>query len=781
MSSISSNSHTSTWDSQFGRSRNLQLCTVFAVDKNRKLLLTNEEYKDKQGEYEGGIDVVSLDVTNNLKTQWCDLSVKPDLVVSKMHNALGSIEDEVHSTSMHHYDGLAQSDQSSEFKKLNIIPIECEYVLHDRYKMAEFLKRIARVVNLVGNTEAIGCSTPQWLTYSKSNPAKSSDLPPFPIVVKPKSTAIKMMGVVFDVNGLKNFCDKSECNDFSLEQYIPHSGVVYKIYVIARHIFVGSRPSLPDIGTPTPQVLSEFATEIKGEYISGSESEGLGYVTFLSNVITNRAGNIEAKRITDPDLNLPDLHAAIVDTFRMAIELEWNIELFGFDVLVDKDNQTHYVVDCNALPGYKGVPNFLGHMNKLFIRHGIRKGLQEDIARVNRDDDAIRSFCIEKMAAWKEGGVKVEDLMVRRLVDSRIFQVKCRKDARRDLAVRKTLVAFYNWEKPRRIIHDEINFIGNVAQGLFDAGLGPDQYCDIHAKYYGCDRYLGRLEEWVEGMTLLKALKKPTTQRGKMFSCLGTSIARFHKAIENEQFKKDVLDHHFQKLEGVPLCYSLLEIWRRCSIISVEKSELKNSPMWGGFCGEFMETATTFEEVKKQVHVKLRSKYSMKTVYSHFDVNLSNAIVDNNCDPSKVTLIDIEWSGPSLAVYDFAKLISSLELQIERQEIDITMETVKEMLTNVVEAYLCEIGAFEGASEEERGAEVSDFLSDCWAFVPIACILNVYSNLIHASFDGQLTDISENRVLGKRGENFNWLRHASDHYAGFKKHFTKLNTMPRNG
>ena len=756
------------WKSQFGRDRALRLCTCFAVDRNRKLMLL-QKYKDGDAEnLEGRVDVLTLDVQHSLLEQWEKMDPKPDVIVSKLHKALGSRGEEVHDTTMRRYDEL-MSKHKSEFDELNIIPIESEHCLVDRYNMVALLRKIATMVHKANS--GVACAVPSWLNYSRSTPADPSDLPPFPIVVKPKSTAIKKMGLVFDIAGLKHFCDNSGCEHYSLEQYIPHSGVVYKIYVIARHIFVGGRPSLPDIDTPDPEELDRFAVEIKGEHVNEKDTGGKGYIIFYSDVITNREGAIACKRIHDPELGAAHLDPTTVDTFRMAIELEWNIELFGFDVLVDKNNKTHYVVDCNVLPGYKGTPDFLGHMNKLFIRHGISRGLKLDIAKLNEDDMAVKSFCAEKIESWRTGLVKAEDLCVTRLVDKRVFKVKLSKENRKDQTdCRKVLMAFYSWEKPRRIIHDEINFIGNVSQGLQEAGVGPKQFCVIKARYYGCDRHLGRIEEWISGATLLKSLKNPKTNIPAVFRCLGSSIARFHQTMENEQFKKNVVDHHFGKLNGEPLCYTLLEIWRRYSIIVIEKSKLSSHEIWSKFYHSVIETSTTIEDVKKKVHDKLKSKYSTKIVYTHFDVNLSNAIVDDSVNPTKVTLIDIEWSGPSLAVYDFAKLISSLELQIQRNEINITMETAKDVIANVAEAYLNEIGAFKGLSEEGKKSELSDFISDCWSFVPIACIINVYSNLIHASFDKQLANITSSLELGTRGDKFNWLRHARDHNEVFTKY-----------
>eukprot|EP01059_Diplonema_ambulator_P030966 TRINITY_DN5535_c0_g1_i1.p1 TRINITY_DN5535_c0_g1~~TRINITY_DN5535_c0_g1_i1.p1 ORF type:complete len:768 (+),score=337.74 TRINITY_DN5535_c0_g1_i1:97-2400(+) len=755
----------------FGRNRMLQLATCFAVDKNRKLMLS-QEYKDKEEELEGQVNVVSLDLRENVVRQLDEMETKPDIILSKLHKALGSRGEELHDTCLANYGELMQSKYGSEFKKINLVPLACEEILVDRYNMVQFLRRMACVVNVVQNNGS-KCASPQWASCVKGTPLPQ-DLPPFPVVVKPKSTAVKQMGLVFNKEGLEAFVAAAPCDEFSLEQYVPHSGMVYKIYVIAQHMFVGGRPSLPDVESSDPETLRAYAKVIKGEYIEyETDAACKGYVVFYSDVITNREGTVDCKRLTEYVKEDSSLDFNTVNIFKLAVELEWNVELFGFDVLVDKNDNTHYVVDANVLPGYKGVDKYLSHMNKLFIRHGIRHGLKQDIALLNRNDHALKSYCIEKLPSWKSSGVQPEDLQVRRLVDSRIFQVKFHKGVRTDFELRKALVTFYNWEKPRRIIHDEINFIGNVAKGLFKAGLGPVQYYDINASYYGCERYLGRIEQWVSGMTLFKALKKKNTNVEKMFSCLGDSIARFHNVIRNKEFKETIVDFHFQKLDGLPLCFTLLEVWRRCALISTEKSKLRDHPMWQGFYKELLKRKD-IELVKKVVLGKVRSKLSTEMVFSHFDVNLANAIVNNNADPSLVTLIDIEWAGPSLAVYDFAKLISSLEIQIQRQEVNLTLDQIPDLIRIVASAYLQRMGVLDNATDEQKESQITDFVSDCYAFVPIACILNVYSNLIHASFDGQLEDIPSHTELGKRGDYFNWIRHAADHFSAFKKYYERL-------
>eukprot|EP00659_Diplonema_papillatum_P012547 gene12547-19424_t len=384
----------------FGRTRNLQLYTLFAFDKNRQIML--QAYKEGQEEkkLEGKVDVISLDVQKDLCEQWEARPSLPDVIVSKLHKALGSAGDPVHDACLKHYDEL-MAKHKEEFEARNLIPIACELQLSSREKMTSFLQRIASVTSLI-NANSTPCSAPQWCMFDRRTP-DSSALPPFPVVVKPKSTHGKRMGLVFDLPGLISLTRSEEYpnDEFSIEQYVPHNGVVYKVYVIAQHIFVGKRPSLPNANSPTAESLKAFAAEVKGEYVAvsppaagaqeanGVHCESPGYVVFYSDVLTNREGTVRCQRLQESKKPCIDesLDPSVVTVIKLAIEHEWDLEMFGFDVLVHKDTRKHFVVDCNVFPGYKGVDDYLVHMNKLFIRHGIRRGLKEDVARLNSNDD----------------------------------------------------------------------------------------------------------------------------------------------------------------------------------------------------------------------------------------------------------------------------------------------------------------------------------------------------------------------------------------------------------
>ena len=76
---------------------------------------------------------------------------------------------------------------------------------------------------------------------------------------------------------------------------------------------------------------------------------------------------------------------------------------------------------------------------------------------------------------------------------------------------------------------------------------------------------------------------------------------------------------------------------------------------------------------------KLRCAYSLKTVFSHFDLTPNNVLVApkssltagkihdfSTLTPAdmRVDLVDFEWSGPCAAVYDFAKFYLSTQMSV---------------------------------------------------------------------------------------------------------------------
>jgi hypothetical protein len=118
-----------------------------------------------------------------------------------------------------------------------------------------------------------------------------------------------------------------------------------------------------------------------------------------------------------------------------------------------------------------------------------------------------------------------------------------------------------------------------------------------------------------------------------------------------------------------------------------------------------------------------------------------------------------------VAVYDFAKFVTSSSLMILRQTTSMTEAGLQSAVRLMAESYLMMMRQRGGQSDSESSVfSVDAFVSDIWTFVPIVALSNCFSNLIHASKEGQLSmDIDEDEKLTHKEGTFNWLRHARDH------------------
>eukprot|EP01064_Diplonema_japonicum_P033078 TRINITY_DN6438_c2_g1_i2.p1 TRINITY_DN6438_c2_g1~~TRINITY_DN6438_c2_g1_i2.p1 ORF type:complete len:713 (+),score=182.75 TRINITY_DN6438_c2_g1_i2:51-2189(+) len=680
---------------QLGRNRKLQVATCFAVDRNGKLLnMTKDDLADR-------VEIVTLNAKEDLHKQIARLEVKPDVILSKMHKALGSADEESKKC-IDNYNALLESDYGETFKRINMMPLECEKVLVDRYSMVGFLKRVTSVV-VKANAHGCACDFPKWLSCVKGEAIPDHALPPFPIVVKPKSTAIKQMGVVFNKDGLYSFMKASEGTHFSLEQYVPHSGTVYKIYVVGKHIFVGCRPSLPDFD-PSLASLQKTAHEIQGtctEYTTTEECSA--YITFCSNIITNRIGKVDCKTLYDHAMQESGdlLEFETVSYVREAIQSEWGIDLFGFDVLVDKNTKEHYIVDINVLPGYKGVDRFLYHINKLFLAQGEKHAVSADVAQL-RQPDVLRQYCVDNLPQWRD--VAPATLDVACLYGTPAVKISHGTDT--------VLATFYDPHQPERRIHDEKSFLHNISKALDAAGVTPLLHT-VEAGYFGRGNHLGCFSTCLSDSRTLAELLGSTGDREKAFSALGRALYKFHSVIENEGFQEGARNHHFEGMGGVPECFMLLETWRRKCLM--KGARVVETAGWREVV-EVLE-GKDVETAKKVVLREVKSKHSTQVVLGHCDLTFEKVLV--KMDDTEAALLSPGFCGPDLVVCDFARVYTRLMLVCAESEADI-------LLRAAVTAY------FSSKSPQEpiETADIDVFVSDCKAFIPIVSILGMYKALL---------------------------------------------------
>ena len=133
------------------------------------------------------------------------------------------------------------------------------------------------------------------------------------------------MRIIFNVNQLDGLFP-------FIQQFINHSGIVYKVYVVGDNWVVLPRPSVPTFSGESQEVYSYDTLWMAKSFPATEESLHEAYLS----------------RVNSEYIKL------LVESLKMRTKLG----LFGFDVLVEEDTFVHYVIDVNYFPGYHEVPQF---------------------------------------------------------------------------------------------------------------------------------------------------------------------------------------------------------------------------------------------------------------------------------------------------------------------------------------------------------------------------------------------------------------------------------------
>lgn len=163
------------------------------------------------------------------------------------------------------------------------------------------------------------------------------------------------------------------------QQFVAHSGVIHKVYVLGAHVFVQQRPSirLPERGDEAGVVC--FASQhVPTEFDAAAwrafnERVGLG----AAPVWRDAAQVAHEGGVTSESMG----------SLAAQLRAQLGLDLFGFDVVVEEHTARLFLVDINYFPSYKGVPDFPA-LFKAWI-----KGAHRDfVARGLRSDPFVYVF-----------------------------------------------------------------------------------------------------------------------------------------------------------------------------------------------------------------------------------------------------------------------------------------------------------------------------------------------------------------------------------------------------
>jgi len=139
----------------------------------------------------------------------------------------------------------------------------------------------------------------------------------------------------------------NENEEYIIQQFINHDGILFKIYVYDNNFKVIIRPSLKNVNNEdvvffdSQKIPKEFNVEDKLE--EGSPPPNSFGNLSPSEVIERKTKLLDENKITEITKDLSEC---------------LNLTLYGYDVIIDSVTNDYYIVDVNYFPAFAGVKDF---------------------------------------------------------------------------------------------------------------------------------------------------------------------------------------------------------------------------------------------------------------------------------------------------------------------------------------------------------------------------------------------------------------------------------------
>ena len=276
------------------------------------------------------IEVIPIDLKMSVEDQG-----PFDLIIHKMTNVMSG----------HNMECNEELKNLYEFTKKNpkvvvIDKLESVAVTLDREETDQLLKSIKWSIN-----QKVSCPNSVLLSKSDIDSIKESTKNlKFPILAKPKAASL-MLNIPNEYCHMLRLATTPEdlvgfTSPCILQEYINHGGIIYKLYAIGSELSCDIRPSTRDI-QPGESLNLNFHSE-KPQVQNG---------------------------IWTQPRDFSDVKVPIDDFLQISADLRkaMNIDLLGFDILIDKDNH-YWIIDVNYFPSYRGVKDLWPKLLKFFLQ-----------------------------------------------------------------------------------------------------------------------------------------------------------------------------------------------------------------------------------------------------------------------------------------------------------------------------------------------------------------------------------------------------------------------------
>jgi len=152
---------------------------------------------------------------------------------------------------------------------------------------------------------------------------------------------------VDEARKMMSLSTNKEDEEFIIQQFINHDGILFKIYVYDGNFKVIIRPSLNNVQSQdivffdSQKIPKEFKEQEKIE--DGAPPPNSFANLSPKEVIDRKTQLLDESRINEITKDLGDC---------------LNLTLFGYDVIIDSVTNDYYIVDVNYFPAFSGVKDF---------------------------------------------------------------------------------------------------------------------------------------------------------------------------------------------------------------------------------------------------------------------------------------------------------------------------------------------------------------------------------------------------------------------------------------
>lgn len=134
-----------------------------------------------------------------------------------------------------------------------------------------------------------------------------------------------------------------ELKDGIAQEFIPHGGVLYKVFVVGNVVSVDIRPSITE---------DDFSSENSPHPFDSQ---------FIRQLRPLHPSTLSFAR------SKLEQHSQLIEETSRLIREGLGLELFGWDLIISDDGHP-YIIDINNFPKFDGFPDFHKHLLHLILQ-----------------------------------------------------------------------------------------------------------------------------------------------------------------------------------------------------------------------------------------------------------------------------------------------------------------------------------------------------------------------------------------------------------------------------